>query len=291
MKNNNLISEFDFNDIDSPEFINTYRQDGIVIVKNAIPRKLITKAEISLSNFFSSVLTKSNVTTCESDTLDELHQMAQQVIGEENARYLLTIGKDLPVFKQIIYSESVIRVIEQLLATQNIQSADDSNVLRIDRPQNDLTNLPWHQDYPYNMLSSNAVTIWAPLLPVHENMGRMKVISPKKEIMAIEYSNKIKSEFHNSRYIKLRNLDTFKNEFEKKSIEVQEVLPGDIVLFDALLLHRSGENTSNKSRWVATARYGSLDDDAVAQRNYFVARAKYPHIFKNYHPEKWFEID
>ncbi|MBQ4849018.1 phytanoyl-CoA dioxygenase family protein [Pseudoalteromonas sp. MMG012] len=285
------VPEFDFNEINTTAFLEAYEVSSIVVVKNVIPERFILGAQNRLFNFFESVLSKRNIFIKDNDTLDVVHQMAQQAMGEEDARYLLTIGKDLPVFKQIISCDPVISTIESLLKTKNIQSVDDSNVLRIDRPQSDLTNLPWHQDYPYNMLSLNAITAWIPIMPVDERMGRMRVISPKRELMPIEYSHKIKQEFHNSRYIKLKGLENLEEEFEAASIEVQEVLPGDMVLFDSLVLHRSGVNTSKKSRWVATARYGSLDDVLVAKRNYFTARAKYPNIFKNYHPDQWFEVD
>lgn len=291
MNNICRVPEFDFDTVQEDEFLDTYKSSNIIIIKNVIPIDLIKEAEARLVVFFRSVLTSRSIQVGEDLSLDEVHQMAQTAMGSEKEKYLLTIGKDLPIFKQLISCPNVLTCIERLLGTQNIQSADDSNVLRIDRPQSGLTNLPWHQDYPYNMLSINAITAWIPILPVEQQMGRMRVISPKSELLPIEFSHKIKKQFHNSRYIKLKDLEMLEAEFEKSSIEVPEVLPGDMVLFDALLLHRSGINQSKKSRWVATARYGSLDDKSVVQRDYFAARAKYPDIFKNYHPKQWFEVD
>ncbi|WP_046003935.1 phytanoyl-CoA dioxygenase family protein [Pseudoalteromonas rubra] len=291
MKTFDKISEVQRDDFCSHDAIKHYQNLGIVVVKNAIPKELIEETENKLRQFFESVLKNHSLDFKAGMSLDEVHHLVEQSLDPEKSKYLLTIGKDLPAFKKLISSDYVMKWIHALLGTENIQSADDSNVLRIDRPNSDFTNLPWHQDYPYNMLSLNAITAWIPILPVEKNMGRMRVVVPKCELLPIEYSHKIKSQFHNSRYIKLRELDILEKQFEENSIELQEVLPGDMILFDALLLHRSGINYSQKSRWVATARYGSLDDELLSKRNYFTARAKYPDIFKHYHPDFWFEVD
>ncbi|WMO14137.1 phytanoyl-CoA dioxygenase family protein [Pseudoalteromonas piscicida] len=285
------IFQVQSDELRSSDVIERYRDLGIVIVKNAVPKELIEEVENKLRQFFESVLKQHGIEFDLGMSLDDIHSLVERSLAPERSKYLLTIGKDLPVFKKLISSDFVMRWVYALLGTENIQSADDSNVLRIDRPNSEVTNLPWHQDYPYNMLSLNAITAWIPILPVERDMGRMRVVIPKSELLPVEYNHQIKKQFHNSRYIKLKNLDTLEKQLEDSSIELQEVSPGDMVLFDALLLHRSGANCSEKSRWVATARYGSLDDNFLAQRNYFTARAKYPDIFKYHHPDYWFEVN
>ena len=285
----NKVLEIDYSEVSKLDLAHFYHHGGCLIVRNVIEPELIKEIQNRLIGFFKSILIRKKVDCDDSDTLDTTHQKAAKALGPERNHYLLTIGKDFPAFKNLLASADLLSVVEQLLNTKEIQSADDSNVLRVDRPSSTLTNLPWHQDYPYNMLSINAVTSWMPLLPVDEDMGRVSVVMPKNELYPIEYDHIKKKEFHNSRYIQIKDLDKLQHEFDQNSSIVPEVNPGDALLMHSLLLHKSGVNRSDKSRWVATARYGTLDCDTMSDRNWFAARAKYPDIFKNYHPELFFE--
>jgi ectoine hydroxylase-related dioxygenase (phytanoyl-CoA dioxygenase family) len=63
------------------------------------------------------------------------------------------------------------------------------------------------------------------------------------------------------------------------------VKQGDLLLFNSLLVHRSGTNTSDKYRWVANGRFGTTDDQELVYRNYYMARTKYPNYFSIAHPD------
>ncbi|MET0183010.1 MAG: phytanoyl-CoA dioxygenase family protein, partial [Caulobacterales bacterium] len=143
----------------------------------------------------------------------------------------------------------------------------------------------WHQDYPYNMLAMNAATAWIPIRPVTGDMGRLNVRTPLAGLQPIAYDEEAKQQFHNSRYIGIKDLDARGAAWDREAVIAPDMYPGDLLLLHALSLHKSGANRSMCSRWVATARYGPFMDDALYERTWFTARAKYPDIFKHHHPD------
>ncbi len=263
-----------------------FNKNGCLIVRNAISIENIEKLVAQLKAFFRYAVTSAGSSrNIESLSLDQLYDCLFECQGD-SAKFLLTIGKDFPEFRKVAMDDNLLAVAKLLLSTELLQSAEDNNVLRIDRPQKNLTNLPWHQDYPYNMLTMDQVTAWMPILPVDENMGRLSVVMPRHELIDIEYSDATKNSFHNSNYIKIKDLEQRAVEFDKASVEVPEVKPGDMLLIHGLLVHKSGFNSSERSRWVATSRFGAFDRSEMFERNWFTARAKYPKLFTNIHPNK-----
>jgi ectoine hydroxylase-related dioxygenase (phytanoyl-CoA dioxygenase family) len=262
-----------------------YSTAGCAIVRGAIDTRLTGELEQRFRGLFCGVLDKEGVTHSTSDDLDALHLKAAEAIGPERAKHFVTMGRDMPAFSALLSAPGLLRILHGLFQTQELQSIADSNVMRVDRPGSTITDLEWHQDYPYNMLAMNAATAWMPILPVTRGMGRPRLVPRAGPLLTIAYDEDAKAQFHNSRYIGIDNLDAMHQHFESEALIAPDMQPGDLLLIHALCLHRSGANTSRRSRWVATARYGPFMDDALYARTWFTARAKYPDLFRAIHPD------
>jgi hypothetical protein len=73
--------------------------------------------------------------------------------------------------------------------------------------------------------------------------------------------------------------------FERDSVDLPPVGPGDVVLLHALTLHRSGRNDSDRARWIINPRYSDVLDAKVVSRGWNVSRARNSFVFGDVYPE------
>ena len=162
---------------------------------------------------------------------------------------------------------------------------------RIDRPQDTKYHFDWHQDYPYNIISQSAVTFWVPLTDVTLETGAIRIL-PKSHhnIHPVKgktsYAPGEKGDAASHLTYKLDNPDMDALESESISIPVKA---GNILVFNSLVLHRSGNNLSkNLNRWVSIFRMGDLYDKNLVSRDFFCSRPNKPNTmagFSQVHPE------
>jgi ectoine hydroxylase-related dioxygenase (phytanoyl-CoA dioxygenase family) len=262
-----------------------YESFGCIVIRGAIDTRRTEELAQRFCGLFRGVLQKEKVRQDSEDDLDALHAKSIAALGPERAKHFVTMGRDMPAFGALLSAPGLLKILHGLFQTEELQSIADSNVMRVDRPDSAITNLEWHQDYPYNMLAMNAATAWMPIRPVTQGMGRPRLIPRLGPLLPIVYDEAAKRHFHNSRYIGIDGLDAVNEALERDAVAAPDMQPGDLLLIHALCLHRSGVNTSARSRWVATARYGPFMDDALCARTWFTVRAKYPDLFRSIHPD------
>ncbi len=283
------IKRHDFHNLNKLALQYDYIEDGCVIIENIVEPDFIAEMHDRLIVLFTEIICAERLDFNNTDNLDILHQRILQ-ISSERAESLLGIGRDFPAFFKLISSPNIMTLIQALFETKEIQMVFDTCAMRIDRPYFDRTNLDWHQDYPYNMQAVNTATAWIPLLPVTETMGSLKVIlGSNKHILPIVYRTETKKQHFNAKYIEIAHINQLRDQFEADGVVVPTIQPGSLILLHALTIHRSGQNHSDRSRWVALSRYSPFMDSAVYKRNWFTSRSKYPDIFRNYHPDLFSE--
>lgn len=262
-----------------------FHSDGLFFVKDLFPRSILSAFVDEIAETLRYLLKARGVVFDQNASLDELYNCAWDSLGE-NRRFLSTLPGDLISFSALVGHTAVQTLMKNLFETEAVQTVSDSNVLRVDRPRDDSTILTWHQDFPYNVLAEDAATVWAPILPVTAEMGRMQVVPGNLTIRPVDLVRNEKKIFHSSSYFKLSGLEQQAKFFASESVELPEVGVGDAVVQHSLLLHASGKNRSGeKSRWVFTARYADVHRKQSAHRTWLTARAKYPFFFNEAYPE------
>jgi len=98
---------------------------------------------------------------------------------------------------------------------------------------------PLHQDI-YNFFSYNFIKIWLPMTPVNYRNGSMLVYKSSNRLGFI----KPKYKYRNSTYPEIDN--KFTKGYEKITFDLN---PGDCVIFDPLILHKSVKNSSKFTRF------------------------------------------
>ncbi len=223
------------------------------------------------------------ITECED--IDNLYSKLSEK-NDEAIREVILLLRDSPIFYEAITSPKILEATQQLLKTDLVQVVHDVCLFRIDPPNDRRRSFEWHQDYPFNVLSQSALTVWMPLTKITEEMGPLRVVkgSHKKiRKMFLKHSNMQSSKGMGHTVFELAEPSV--DEMEHQSFSLPSMNPGDVLFLNSCLLHRSGINNSLKSRWVCNLRYGDMRDEKLILRNFKVARDKSPYVFNEIHPD------
>lgn len=120
--------------------------------------------------------------------------------------------------------------------------------------------LPAHQEWSNMQGSIDGIVAWTPLNNISKDMGRLKLI-PHSHKLGLSPISKEASSFYDltieSDYLK-----------EKKFKELL-IEPGDLLLFSALTIHKSGINNSDTLKMTVNFRYNNISEKTFIDRNYY----------------------
>ncbi|MBU2917454.1 phytanoyl-CoA dioxygenase family protein [Psychrosphaera sp. F3M07] len=223
----------------------------------------------------------SNTTNLPNDPDEAFNLLCKNNV--KSADIALRIAKDLPSFQSLISNQNLHSVIGHLLGEKYLLSPFDWSLFRIDGESTKVSHFEWHQDYQYNVISTNAVTFWIALRDVEHDMGPLKFV-PKShnKIHAIHKETEV--EANNPNRIRIVKNDEFE-QLVLNQTDAGVIKKGECILFNTLLLHASGINKSEKYRWVANGRYAPANDKELMARDFYMARTKYPRFFESAHQD------
>ncbi|RAP27575.1 phytanoyl-CoA dioxygenase [Candidatus Marinamargulisbacteria bacterium SCGC AG-333-B06] len=125
--------------------------------------------------------------------------------------------------------------------------------------------MPIHQDYRSMLGSSNSIVIWLPLVDLNYDLGPVEFVPGSHKNGIYETETHEWGRCINHKF------------FHDDSFISYEMKPGDLVLFSAFTVHRSGNNISNDVRWSMHFRYNDIEENNFIDRNY-------PHPYQVYTP-------
>lgn len=119
-----------------------------------------------------------------------------------------------------------------------------------------------HQDWRSMQGSLNSVVAWIPLHDIDRDLGALEIVpeSHRLGLLATEVVERF------------GKVDRF-TDAEFQPVEVEQ---GDLLVFSAFLVHRSGTNSTDSIRWSCHFRYNDLAEATFIERGY-------PHAYV-YHP-------
>lgn len=119
-----------------------------------------------------------------------------------------------------------------------------------------------HQDWRTGQGSLDSVVLWFPMINCDEALGSLQVIpgSHKTGLMQADtsgYAGSIQENINEADYVQ--------TEFEM----------GDLLIFSAFLIHRSGDNVTDNIRWSIQLRYNNMTEATFQERGFPM-----PYIYK-----------
>jgi ectoine hydroxylase-related dioxygenase (phytanoyl-CoA dioxygenase family) len=160
--------------------------------------------------------------------------------------------------QRFVFSDAVVKPAAILLDNEQIEGLCATGVvIRMDPPRDRRNVLEWHQDaayYPQNQLGENGIVVWVPLSTITPDMGSIVTCSGSHRAQ-LHHVGRASRELHSD---VLRISDDVASRYEIQSVNVQE---GDAVFMNMATIHRSGDNISNKMRFVALVRFHRVRTD------------------------------
>lgn len=119
-----------------------------------------------------------------------------------------------------------------------------------------------HQDWRTGQGSLDSVVFWFPLIDCGSSLGALQIIPKSHRLGLLKsdttgYGGKIQE-------------DLPEGDFIQTSFEV-----GDLLIFSAFLVHRSGENITQNIRWSMQLRYNNMAEHTFQERGFPM-----PYIYK-----------
>lgn len=162
--------------------------------------------------------------------------------------------KQIPAFVRLVGSERHEALFRELRPGSAPAVAGGGYGIRIDNPFEDRFRANWHQEYPAQLRSLDGVVYWSPLVAVTPELGPVKFCAGShREGPVPVFSPKTGNPEKAGAYsLTLRNEAELLRRYDHSAPLTN---PGDLVVIDFLVLHASGENRSNRSRWSMQLRY------------------------------------
>lgn len=271
---------------DSEALRAAYGKHGLFVVRNLLDRSKLETIRSTIETMIRERLATIGQPAADGLDLDALYNKLCDVDRKFGGQVYDHV-KDLPEYYDLLVDKGVLNIVASLLGTRRFQIPYDICLFRIDRPSEDKFTFDWHQDYPYNLISQNAVTAWYPLTDVQDDMGLLKVMPDAHH--AVEPIEVVNTGFKpgqggGGKSIKMAR-KTF-DDFEKGGFEVP-MKAGDVMFFHCMTPHRSGLNRSaqRRARWVMNPRYGDLLDRKMVDRGWLNVRRENFFLFPEIHPE------
>ena len=231
----------------------TFVRQGYLLVRNRIPPERLD----AMSDVISAIVDQEARSML---AAGELHELAAEqpfarrwyhVWRQHGGKQRSGTGWHSRVFGRALFDlwvePTILDVVEALIGPE-IQFNGDFWV-RPKLPDEQETTLPWHQDSGYmpDTADHNLLTLWMPLVETNAENGTLQFL-PGSQKMGIQDHPTFSGSFRTT---------TFDPAAEAE-IDTVAMSPGDFVLFDNLVFHRSTVNRADMVRWSIDFRYSPV---------------------------------
>lgn len=230
-----------------------YREQGFVILKNFFDSKAIATLQAQVVDAFAQVC----------DPFESFDDALTSLFANNFPAYhgAAKCANHVPALYQLAVSPLLLHTLSDFglskpsIAARPLMWFHAKALASTPR----YAQLPAHQEWSNMQGSLNGIVAWTPLVSISQDMGRLQVIPgshmrgllPFVSDEAEDYPFAILAEHYD----------------ECAFVEV-DVEVGDLLLFSAFLIHRSGENKTNKIRWTCNFRYNDMACASFIKRHY-----------------------
>ena len=254
---------------------------GFVIYENFFDKE-IHDFKLELKAIINAYLQKLGFTTFDSDSV---FTEGLQLLEDFDHDYVAAIYDTIiscPSFFRICGSSNTEFVIKSLLKiSTDCPLYGFTNRCRIDPPRDSRRTYGWHQEVFYTIPKSSFIQTWAPLVfDTHEKNGTIEIL-PKShnELIANQTWNEIPG-----RATQILVNDEITAKYKANVVAMKT---GEILFFSGRLAHRSGNNTSEQTRYSLVGMYHDVSSKSfIAPKISFEFRHQTPsEYFKEVFPE------
>jgi hypothetical protein len=167
--------------------------------------------------------------------------------------------KQIPAFVRLVAHPTNEALLRQLRPGSVPGLAAGGSGIRIDNPHEDRFRTHWHQEYPSQLRSLDGLVMWSPLVPITAAIGPVNFClgshkEGPKPVFTVDPNDKTKIGAY---ALILKDEAALLSKYAATPLLCE---PGDLLVVDFLLLHSSGVNRSDRSRWSMQFRYFNFAD-------------------------------
>ena len=264
--------------------LTAYGEHGCLLLREFAPADVVTRFRDEAATMIGLLLAELHLDRAAS-TLERFDRGLDLLLTADRARVgrLYMAVRKLPSVYALITAPRVWSIMRQLMATRLPGIYPSGTGIRMDHPGEDTYLSPWHQEYPYNLTSDNAVTLWLPLVDVDEANGCLRLAPRTQRLGAlpVRVRDALNARRNANEALEIDGLEAILARHAELAVPARA---GDALVFHTFLLHRSQPNRSGATRWTLQARYFDfLNPTAV--RHDWVGGMNEGVDFRRYHPE------
>ncbi len=160
--------------------------------------------------------------------------------------------KQLPAFVRLVAHPAHEQLMRELRPGCVPGIAGGGYGIRIDNPGEDRFRAQWHQEYPAQLRSLDGLVFWSPLVPVDEALGPVQFCPGSHREGPLPVHSGGTAGRSGAYALMLANEEALLARYPRIA---PLSAPTDLVIIDFLLLHASGHNRGQRSRWSMQFRY------------------------------------
>ena len=243
-----------------------FNKDGYLILKNFFEKEVLKKIYAEARQLFAVQIKRILGKTVDVNNKDEFEQ-AMFEFFEKDFNAFVNTGKQtqhLISMHRLGTDENILSLLKELgfeFPTIAVRPAMQFNSRHLSKGGSHW-KLGAHQDWRTGQGSLDSVVLWFPLVDCNEDLGSLQIIpgSHTDGLMKADttgYLGSIQEEIPEEKYVQ--------TEFEE----------GDLLIFSAFLIHRSGNNITQNIRWSIQLRYNNIAEATFQERGFPM-----PYIYK-----------
>ena len=233
-----------------------FKKEGFLYIKNFFDKKLIFNINRSIIFSLNETLKKNKIDkkfiNCDIDKkLIKLRKGHPKIFAD----FFDSLQTTASIYPPLV-GNKVLKIIEKLLNVSKEYITLTDVGIRLDPPKDYRNVLEWHQDSSYyrqNNSGKNGIVVWSPLIHnISSEMGPLLFLKNSHNLGSLMTSKKKSKKKYASNKIEI-NFNKMKK-YLKDEISL-EINSGEALLMNLDMIHKSGNNLSNKFRCTLLARY------------------------------------
>lgn len=246
----------------TPPQVATFRETGILVLPGFYARQDIEAIQRGIHEVIGQVMLRHGVADTRPayspNTFDHGYReliAANRAWGGE----VYDAVKQIPAFFRLVAHPSHEALMRELRPGSIPAVAAGGYGIRIDNPFEDKFRAMWHQEYPAQLRSMDGLVLWSPLAPVTVDMGPVVMCpgSHKAGPLPVFNADPEGAGRTGAYALKIKDEERWLSQYEQVAPISS---PGDLIVMDFLVLHASGHNRSDRSRWSMQFRYFNFND-------------------------------
>lgn len=235
-----------------------FREQGLLIIRGFYDlARDILPIQRGIYDIIGLVIDKYRLPIVRADFCAQTFDSGFQALIAANRAYgaeVYDAVKQIPAFVRLVAHPLHEVLFRELRGVALPGVAAGGYGIRIDNPGEDRFRANWHQEYPAQLRSLDGLVYWSPLLAIDEALGPVQFCpgSHRDGLVPVHTTDPRNPEKTQAYSLVLADEQARMERYRKIA---PLTAPGDLVVVDFLLLHASGHNRGERSRWSMQLRY------------------------------------